>query len=77
MRKVFVDVIAKFTKDGDLEPESFTWENGHIYEIDKILDMKKAASLKVGGHGIRYLCRVRNKEVVLFLEDGKWFLEAR
>ncbi|MEI6602577.1 MAG: hypothetical protein WCL54_03720 [Clostridia bacterium] len=77
MRKVFVDVTAQFTKDGDLEPVAFLWENGCKYEIDKILDMKKAASLKVGGHGVRYLCRVRNKEVVLFLDNGKWFVEAK
>ena len=77
MRKVFVQVTASFTKEGDLVPMAFTWENGSKYGIDKVLDVKKAASLKVGGHGVRYLCRVRNKEVVLFLEDGKWFLEAK
>jgi len=77
MRKVFVDVTAKFTKDGCLEPIAFMWENGKKYEIDKILDKKKAASLKVGGHGVRYLCRVQGKEAVLFLDDGKWFVEAK
>ncbi|MEI6132378.1 MAG: hypothetical protein WCQ41_06110 [Bacillota bacterium] len=76
MRKVFVDVTAKFTKDGCLEPIAFMWENGKKYEIDKILDIKKAASLKAGGHGIRYLCKVRGKEVVIFLDNGKWFVEA-
>jgi len=77
MRKVFVDVVATFTKDGDLLPIAFTWEDGVKYNIDKILDMKKAASLKVGGHGIKYLCRVKNKEMAMFLEEGKWFVEAK
>lgn len=77
MRKVFVDVTVRFTKEGELVPIMFTWENGSKYEIDKVLDIKKAASLKVGGHGVRYLCRVRNKEMKLFLDDGKWFVEAK
>ena len=77
MRKVFVDVVATFTKDGVLTPMSFMWEDGRNYTIDKVVDWKKASSLKVGGHGIRYDCRVRGKLVMLFLDDGKWFLEAK
>lgn len=77
MRKVFVDVVAVFSKEGVLKPVSFTWEDGKNYEIDRVLDWKKAASLKVGGHGIRYDCRVMGKAVSLYLDDGKWFMEAK
>ncbi|WP_373665430.1 hypothetical protein [Sporomusa silvacetica] len=36
-----------------------------------------APSLIGGGHGMRYVCRIRNKQVNLFCDDldGKWFLE--
>jgi hypothetical protein len=77
VRKVFVDVTATFTKEGNVLPESFVWEDGTKYEIDKVYDSKKAASLKVGGQGMRYRCRVLGKEVYLFLEDGKWFMEGK
>lgn len=77
MQKVFVDVTATFTKDGNLHPLYFVWEDGKRYEIDKVFENKKAASLKVGGQGIRFRCRVRGKEVYLFLEDGKWFMEGK
>jgi len=69
MRKVFVDVTATFTKDGNIIPMNFIWEDGRKYEIDKVLDKRRAASLKAGGQGIRYKCRVLGKDVYMFLED--------
>ncbi|MCX7842644.1 MAG: hypothetical protein N2489_06175 [Clostridia bacterium] len=77
MKKVFVDVMARHTRDGSIEPVSFVWEDGASYEIDKVIERKKAASLKAGGQGIRYTCRVRGKNVYLFLEDNKWFMEGK
>ncbi len=78
MRKVFVDVTAIFKKDGTLLPLYFIWEDGVKYEIDRVIESKKAASLKVGGQGRRYRCRVSGKEIYLFLEDGnKWFVEGK
>ena len=47
--KVYVDVLAIFTKDGRLVPSKFVWEDGREYEITKITDARRAASLKAGG----------------------------
>ena len=77
MRKVFVETITKYTVDGQLIPLSVTWENGYRYDVDRVLEVKQAASLKVGGCGIRYKCRIQGKETYLFLENGKWFVEAK
>jgi hypothetical protein len=77
MRKVFVDVTATFTKDGNIIPMNFIWEDGRKYVIDKVLDKRRAASLKAGGQGIRYKCRVLGKDVYMFLEDGRWFMEGK
>ncbi|MBC7765524.1 MAG: hypothetical protein H7Y41_03480 [Hyphomonadaceae bacterium] len=77
MRKVFVDVTAVFSKEGILVPISFVWEDGERYEVDKILDCRNAASLKAGGCGVRYTCRVCGKETFLFLEDNRWFMEGK
>jgi hypothetical protein len=77
MKKVFVDVLVKYTKDGRLIPLTVMWEDGRRFEIDKVLEEKKAASLKVGGQGLRYKCRIYSKEIFLWLEDGKWFVEAK
>ena len=34
--KVCVDVHALLSKEGDLIPKSFVWEDGRTYEIDRI-----------------------------------------
>lgn len=73
--KVYVDVHATFSKDGILTPNSFIWEDGTVYEITKITDIRRAASLKAGGVGQRYTCIVNGKEVHLFYEDNnQWFM---
>ena len=55
--KVYVEVTAKFSKDGRLLPLSVRWQDGHVYEIQRITDICRAASLKAGGAGDPlYLC---------------------
>jgi len=77
MRKVYVDAIVRFTKDGDILPIAFIWEDGRKYMVDRVLDKRRAASLKVGGQGIRYKCRVYGREVYLYFEGGnRWFIES-
>jgi hypothetical protein len=76
-RKVFVRVLAEFDEQGQLMPRSITWEDGRRYTIDRVLDVRRAASLKVGGSGVRYTCRIRGAEVYIFQDDNRWFMEGR
>ena len=76
-KKVYVNVTAEFSEDGKIIPRSFRWEDGNIYEIDRVLDIRPAASLKVGGQGLRYTCRIKGKQSFMFLEDGRWFMEGK
>ena len=77
-RKVFVEVIAKFDTNGKITPLSFVWEDGRTFEIDQIIDVRRAASLKAGGQGMRYQCSVMGKETFLFQEfDNTWFVEGK
>ena len=69
--KVYVNVMAEFTKDGRLLPRSFIWKDGQVYEIQRVTDVRRAASLKAGGVGIRYACIVNGRESHLFYEDNK------
>ena len=75
--KIYVEVVAAFNIDGKMIPKSIRWDDGTVYEIDKILDERRAASLKAGGQGIRYLCRIHGKERYLFYEKPKWFVESK
>lgn len=73
--KKFVDVTAYYDCDGNISPLVIHWEDGGEYEIDKIIDVRNAASLKHGGAGIRYTCRIHGQMRYLFLDDNRWFIE--
>ena len=75
--KKYVEVTAKFDVDGTVFPLEIQWEDGAKFEIDRILDVRQAASLKAGGTGIRYTCRIRGREKYLWLEETRWFIEAK
>ena len=72
--KVYVEVTAVFDPEGNLRPQFIRWEDGTVYEIDRVLHVCRAASLKAGGAGIRYTVRIQNRETYLFLEEtaGLW-----
>lgn len=73
--KVYVNVMAEFTNDGRLLPRSFIWKDGHVYEIQKVTDVRRAASLKAGGAGIRYTCIVDGKRAIFSMRTticGLW-----
>jgi hypothetical protein len=74
-KKKYVEVTAKFDTDGRVFPLKILWEDGSSYFIDKVLDVRPAASLKAGGAGIRYTCRINMTEKFLFLEESRWFVE--
>jgi len=75
--KAYVSVLVEYSPEGAMRPFSFVWEDGQRYFIDKILDVRPAASLKAGGAGLRYTCMVKNKQTYLFLEDDRWFMERK
>ncbi len=70
-----IDVIANMQTNGVVMPLQIKWENGKIYDIDKVLDIRKKASLKGGGMGLRYTCRIKNQEKYIWLDGYVWFVE--
>ena len=84
--KVYVAVKVDFNEDGIMLPRTITWENGHEYEIDRVLDIRQAAAMKAGGQGDRYTVRINGKQSYLFFERstsqtgnniGRWFVERK
>jgi len=77
MSKIFVKITAEHSTDGKVRPTEMTWLDGRKFAIDRIIDVRQAASLKGGGLGMRYTCRIFSKEVFLFDDQGKWFVETQ
>lgn len=77
MSKKYVEVAAVFSEDGKIKPISIHWEDGQRFEIDRVTDIRRAASLRAGGAGMRYTCMIRGHRAYLYYEnDGRWFVDA-
>lgn len=84
--KVYVPVIVAYDTDGRMQPFRIRWENGEVYKIDRILDVRPAPALKAGGQGDRYTVQIEGRQSYLFYESctdssgevkGRWFVERR
>ena len=71
-----ISVIAKMSSDKRVTPLQIVWEDGRVFDIDKILDVRPAASTKGGGIGLRYRVRIGQNERYLFLDGYVWFIEV-
>lgn len=75
--RAYVRVLMDVDEIGKVHPLKIYWEDGRGFEVDRLLDVRRAASTKVGGQGMRYTCRVRGREIYLFEDEGRWFVEAK
>ena len=84
--KKYVEVTVNFDESGKMLPRTIKWDDELTYEIDKVTDIKQAASMRCGGQGDRYTIRVNGKETYLFFERnasvignniGRWFVEGK
>ena len=74
--KIYVSVRTDHLLNGRIRPLMFRAKDGPVVRIDRILDEREAPSLKAGGQGMRYTCRVGEKQLYLFHDDVYWFIEA-
>ena len=73
--KIPLKVNADFDLSGKIMPRSIEWEDGRVFAVDRVIDVRRAASLKAGGTGLRYICRICGRTVALFNDENKWFME--
>lgn len=74
--KRYVEMMEYVSTDGTIIPKILIWENGAQYPIDRVLEVKKAAS-SVGGCGVLYKCRIQGQVKHLFREKDRWFVESK
>ena len=84
--KIFIEVLAKFNTEGKILPVMIMWEDGSLYKIDKVVDVRPAPALRAGGQGDRYTVRINVFDRYLFFERspdifgrnlGKRFVEKK
>ena len=84
--KVYVAVKADFSEDGTMLPREITWEDGTVFVIDRVADIRQAAAMKAEGQGDRYTVTIKGQQSYLFFERspnltgnniGRWFVERK
>jgi len=76
-KKRYVTVVSKTSDEGVVSPLQVVWDDEHTYVIDRVLGSVRAASLKVGGKGLRYQVEIAGQQSFLFYEDPRWFVEEK
>ena len=71
-----ISVRALMRSDGTVLPLEIEWDDGCRFVIDRVLDIRKAASTKGGGKGLRYTCRILGKQRYLFLDEYLWVVDV-
>ncbi len=72
--KEYLRVLVECQPDGRKIPLAIIPYEGEPEKI-KVLAVREAPSLKMGGQGIRYTCLLRGQEIYLFEDRGQWFRE--
>ena len=63
-KKTYVEAVV------DIDPD------GRCFVVDRVLESRRAASMKVGGHGIRYTVEICGRTKHLWhSDDGRWYVE--
>jgi hypothetical protein len=75
--RVYVAVDARIDKTGRMRPLRIIWEDGRNFEIQRVVDVVRAESLKASGTGLRYRCIVSGREVYLFFDGARWYVERK
>ncbi|MDD4368554.1 MAG: hypothetical protein PHP39_06395 [Oscillospiraceae bacterium] len=74
--KRYLPVKVLYDCSGTMTPQSFQWGQREI-PVDRVLAIRPEASQTAGGAGIRYVCRVLGRQLSLWYEDGRWFVEQQ
>ena len=78
-RKVYVKVIMMQDEAGNIQPLQIIWDDGKVYDVDKVIYRCRASATKVGGSGTRYTVRISGKETYLWYaeDECRWFMEGK
>ena len=80
--RIYIELRVSFGADGTMTPAAIKWNDGRVFEIDKVLDVRRAAS-DAGSMGLRYTVKIMGQVRRLFFEDAysdtgrpRWFVES-
>ena len=73
--KCYVEAVVDVSPEGLVTPLAIYWEDGRCFCIDRVIERRRAASMRVGGFGTRYTVEIGGKERFLWNDDVAWYVE--
>ena len=77
VKRIYVDMVVKYSPAGQITPVSFVWDDGREYDVGKIIRIVKGSSLKVFSSGFRFLCQKGNRRYYKYYDGERWYMELR
>lgn len=68
VHREYVDVVARFSRDGQVEPVAVQWRDGRSFFVDEILGREPFGGTERGKSSERYRVRFGGHETDLYLE---------
>ena len=76
-RRIYVRVMVEIDEAGSVKPVRVFWEDGRVFDVERVMEVHFAAAERAGGAGMCYSCRVMGRSTRLYEDEGRWFVEAR
>jgi len=76
-RRVYVKMAVEIDEDGRVVPVRVFWEDGRVFEVERLIDVRYAAATRAGGQGVCYTCRIMGRDARLYEDEGRWFVHAK
>ncbi len=70
-KKIELNILVEHTKDGRALPKTILWDDGRRFDIDKILDIRQAASV-LSINILKKIIPKNNPELAVFLPQA-WY----
>lgn len=68
VHREYVEVLARFRRDGTIEPTMVCWRDGRSFAIDEVLEFGEFGTETRGRSQARYRVRLGRHETDLYLE---------
>ncbi len=75
--RIYVNVVAKFDKDGTITPMTLEWKDGLLYDVERVQTLGECPSRRPGGQGVRFMVQIEGSQAILSFEDPCWFIRKK
>ncbi|MGI6616720.1 MAG: hypothetical protein ACOX36_01450 [Saccharofermentanales bacterium] len=78
MKRVYIDIIAEITSEGDIFPKQLRLEDGSVFVVGRRLERPRPHFNADGSTAQRFRCLVENRPTLLFYDENtrRWWVEG-